>query len=233
MSRPVSVAVVIPARDEEELLPACLDSVDLAIVGLARSNPAIRSRVFVVLDSCHDGSPELVAQRADVTAVTVQEGCVGAARVAGVEAAARWAGPDGLWIACTDADSEVPPHWLVDQVRLADEGHELVVGTVRPTQGDLTDVEHAAWQARHVLDDGHDHVHGANLGFTLAAYRSAGGFRPLRVHEDVELVAAMRASGVSSIAAGHLTVTTSGRRTGRAPDGFAAYLDALGDGVGA
>ena len=43
--------------------------------------------------------------------------------------------------------------------------------------------------------DGHEHVHGANLGFTLAAYRAVGGFPHLPVHEDVELVRALRRLG--------------------------------------
>jgi len=69
---------------------------------------------------------------------------------------------------------------------------------------------------------------GANLGFTLDAYRAAGGFPLLPTHEDVGLVTAMREAGVPSLATGAVPVVTSGRRTGRAPDGFARYLDGLG-----
>ncbi|WP_165807189.1 glycosyltransferase [Nocardioides currus] len=231
MSTPLAVAVVIPARDEEALLPGCLDSVSRAVRALGREHPEVRCRTFVVLDSCHDGTAGIVAGRRDVSAVPVQAGCVGAARAAGVDAAAVWSGRAAaprVWIANTDADSTVPEHWLVDQVRFATAGLTLVVGTVEPTAGDLTAEEMVLWRARHSVGDGHQHVHGANLGFTLAAYRAVGGFRPLRVHEDVELVAAMRADGVATVATGSLSVTTSGRRHGRAPDGFAAYLDGLG-----
>ena len=231
MSRPSAVAVVIPARDEERLLGGCLDSMDRAVATLHATHPEISCRVIVVLDSCSDASAEVVARRAGVTAVPVQVGCVGAARDAGVESAAAWAaklagGP--LWVANTDADSTVPPGWLVNQVGFASEGHDLVVGTVRPVPGDLTADEMDAWWARHTLTDGHDHVHGANLGFSLAAYRSVGGFGPLPVHEDVELVRALRLAGCSWVAPGGPPVTTSGRRTSRAPGGFAAYLDGLG-----
>ena len=223
--------MVIPARDEEELLPGCLDSVARALTALRTAQPGIDARVVVVLDSCQDTSAEVVARRAGVTAVAVHVGSVGAARAAGVESAAAWAsrlGPGELWVATTDADSTVPPDWLVNQVRLASEGRDLVVGTVRPVPGDLTADELDAWWARHSLADGHDHVHGANLGFSLAAYRSVGGFRPIPVHEDVELVGAMRRAGCSWVAPGGPSVTTSGRRTSRAPEGFAAYLDGLG-----
>lgn len=257
--RPTAVAVVVPARDEETLLPACLDSISHAAARLALAHPDIEARVFVVLDSCRDGTEAVVAARADATdvtavaasvecravtasvecravaasveftAVAVQAGCVGAARSAGVDAAAEWAGSAGsLWVANTDADSEVPGDWLLGQVAAATAGHELVVGTVHPLPGDLSAAELATWWSRHSLNDGHDHVHGANLGFSLAAYRSVGGFLPLQVHEDVCLVAALREAGVSAIAPGGLGVRTSGRRRARAPDGFAAYLDSLG-----
>lgn len=226
--RPTALTVVIPARDEEELLPACLDSVCLAVEELALRFPAIGCRVLVVLDSCRDGSAEVVAARSDVTAVAVQAGCVGAARAAGVEAAAVRAGSWGsLWVANTDADTTVPADWLCGQVAAAEAGYELVVGTVRPRPGDLSADELAEWWSRHSLDDGHDHVHGANLGFSWAAYRSVGGFLPLPVHEDVRLVAALRATGVAWMASGAIAVTTSGRRTARAPAGFAAYLDSM------
>jgi glycosyltransferase involved in cell wall biosynthesis len=228
---PRALAVVVPARDEEQLLPACLDSLDRATHELVRAHPATACRVFVVLDSCTDGTAEVVAGRAGVTAVPVSSGQVGAARSAGVDAAARWASgcdPTRTWIASTDADTVVPPHWLTAQVALAAEGHELVVGTVHPDPRDLTAREHALWLERHVLGDGHEHVHGANLGFALAAYRAVGGFAHLPVHEDVDLVGRLRGSGVAWRATGGMAAVTSGRRAARAPQGFATYLDGLG-----
>ena len=181
MTRPDAVAVVVPARDEEALLPACLDSVAEAVVALRREHPDVRARVVVVLDACRDGSAQVVAGRPGVAAVTTRARCVGVARGVGVEAASAWAAAAGagdLWVASTDADSVVPPHWLTSHLRWAQAGIGLVVGTVEPRPGDLSPAALAAWHARHTTADGHDHVHGANLGFSLDAYRSAGGFRP-------------------------------------------------------
>ena len=76
------------------------------------------------------------------------------------------------------------------------------MGTVEPRPGDLSPAALSAWHQRHTTADGHDHVHGANLGFTLAAYRSAGGFPPVPTHEDVALVAAARAAGVDTLILG-------------------------------
>jgi hypothetical protein len=225
-----AVAVVVPARDEEELLPACLDALDTARTWLLELDPRLRCQVFVALDSCHDATAAVVAARRGATAVPVSFGQVGATRAAGVRAAARWAGgdPAELWVASTDADTVVPPDWLREQVLLARAGVELVVGTVQPDPSDLTPVERELWWARHTMADGHEHVHGANLGFTLAAHDRVGGFPHLPLHEDVELVRRMRESGVVCTAPGALRVTTSGRRSNRAPGGFAAYLDELG-----
>lgn len=232
---PAAVGVVIPARNEEALLPACLDAVDEAVDALHQEHPGVLARVFVVLDACGDRSAEIVAQRPDITAVVTQAGNVGVARALGVAAAADWALSSGLtsvtgplWLANTDGDSVVPRDWLRTQVRLAAEGRDLVVGSVLPRPGDLTDEELALWRARHSSGDGHAHVHGANLGFTWDAYESVGGFAPIPTHEDVELVAAMRHAGASWVASGRIAVTTSGRRVGRAPGGFADYLGGMG-----
>jgi glycosyltransferase involved in cell wall biosynthesis len=231
VSRPTAIAVVVPARDEEELLPSCLDSIAEAVESLRFARSDIVTRVFVVLDACRDGSAGVVAARPEVVAMTTHAGCVGVARSIGVEAAAEWAesaAPGPLWVANTDADSVVPRHWLTTQARMADEGRDLVVGTVRPRPDDLDPVLLAAWRERHSTSDGHEHIHGANLGFSLRAYRAIGGFAPLPSQEDVELVGAMRRAGLDSLATGAIPVTTSGRHDGRAPDGFALYLDGLG-----
>lgn len=239
MTTPTAVGIVIPARDEEVLLPACLDAVEEAVRMLHVQHPEIVTRVFVVLDACGDRSAQVVAARREVTTVVTQARNVGLARALGVSAAADWAlasghspgpssGPATLWLANTDGDSVVPRHWLLAQVRLAGEGRELVVGTVQPHSGDLTPEELALWRARHSSADGHEHVHGANLGFTWDAYESVGGFAPIPTHEDVELVGAMRHAGVDWIASGRMAVTTSGRRVARAPDGFAHYLEDMG-----
>ena len=111
---------------------------------------------------------------------------------------------------------------------MAGDGRDLVVGTVRPRPDDLDPSLLAAWRERHSTADGHEHIHGANLGFSLRAYRAVGGFAPLPTHEDIELVGAIRRAGFDALATGAIPVTTSGRHDGRAPDGFALYLDDLG-----
>jgi hypothetical protein len=223
------VHVVVPAHDEQALLPACLRSVAAAGARLRRERPATVLRVTVVADRCSDSTADL-ATAAGADVVEVAAGCVGDARNAGVRRAAELAAPlppERVWLALTDADTVVPEHWLTRQVELATEGHAMVVGTVRPDHRDLDPATLRAWHEAHTLGEGHPYVHGANLGLTLAAAGTVGGFPPVDVGEDVLLVEAVRRAGLPWCATATTQVVTSARRHGRVVGGFAGYLRAL------
>lgn len=218
-----AVAVVVPAHDERELLPACLAS-----LRVAARHPALRRldvHVLPVLDACSDGT---VAPGAlEITARNV-----GVARGAGFAAAlAREAGrpAEQLWLATTDADSTVPPDWLAVQLRLAARGAEAVTGTVRVADWGRQParVRRAFARTYGTPPDGHLHVHGANLGVSAAAYLAVGGMPPLPVSEDQALVDELRAAGRRVVATGCIPVRTSARRQGRAAGGFADHLRGL------
>lgn len=219
--------VVIPARNEEALLDRCLRAVQRSVVHLGEHHPQVRSSITVVLDSCTDASIFIAGEHPDVDVVAVSAGNVGSARALGVEFSrlrSAAVAEDVVWVANTDADSVVPTHWLTGQLDLAARGAQLVVGSVFPDPEDLPPELLRAWHAHHELRDGHEYIHGANLGFSLAAYRLVGGFPPLGAHEDVALTSALRALGVPGEATAQLQVRTSGRRQGRTPHGFAEYL---------
>ena len=132
-----------------------------------------------------------------------------------------------MWIACTDADSAVPADWLQTQLLHARSGVELLLGTVRPDPQELAAGVLAAWRLRHLIADGHPHVHGANLGVRADTYLAAGGFPDVASHEDVLLSRAVRAAGGRVLSTGASPVLTSGRSNGRAPEGMAHYLREL------
>lgn len=227
-----AVHVVIPAHDEEELLPRCLESVTAALQTLLLDQPGLATRITVVADRCRDRTLEIALGHHDTEVVETAAGCVGAARRAGVarvtdEARLDGSSPDRVWLAHTDADTVVPPHWLVAQARLARRGFAMVVGTVRPEQPDLTPRAWRTWHERHRAVEGHPHVHGANLGLSLEASLAVDGFPALAVHEDVHLVEAVRRAGFRWCATATTEVVTSGRRRGRLEGGFASYLAAL------
>ena len=230
MTAPEHLAVVLPARNEEKLLPAALSSVRTAARAL-QDTARVQVGVTVVLDSCTDGSAAAAARirdlwlpELDLRILSGSFGTVGAARAAGI--AARPQHP-GLWIANTDADTVVPPHWLTCQHRFASAGYGLVLGTAVPDPADLSAAELAAWRKLHPLGEGHPHIHGANMGFSAAAYRRAGGFAPLASHEDVDLAVRLKAAGTAWTATDMMQVVTSGRRDGRAPEGFSRFLSQL------
>lgn len=222
-----TVMVVIPARNEERLLGRCLDAVRRAERDLARTRPWIEVLTVVVLDGCTDRSAAIAAGRG-VHAVRIDVGRVGAVRRRGVLAGMerlRTTGevePEGVWVACTDADTQVSPDWLTVQIAAAEQGHALVLGAVRPAAGELTRAEQAAWERRHRHGA---HIHGANLGIALSTYLAVGGFEDVTEHEDVSLARRALDLGVSSTSGA--TVVTSARLNGRTPGGFAGYLRAL------
>lgn len=204
----MSVAVVIPARDEADLIVRCLASIGA-------------ERIIVVADSCVDNTAQIARSRgAEVIEIT--DANVGVARAVGCEAALRH--PDIDWIACTDADSAVPPNWIDEQLRLAAMGADVVVGTVRPDFADLTALQTRAWLATHQPGVANGHVHGANLGIRASAYLSVGGFAPVSEHEDNDLVDRLAAAGFTITPTAAIDVLTSGRAFGRTPGGYARYL---------
>jgi glycosyltransferase involved in cell wall biosynthesis len=224
------IAVLIPARDEEALLPRCLASVQRARRLLP---PSVSSDVIVVCDSSTDRTYRIAREMlgGHGYAREVSFGCVGAARIAAASAALQrcTTPPHRCWLANTDADCEVPAAWLLDQLTLAQRGVAAVAGIV-----DVDSFEehqpHVRRRFRETYvihpDGTHPHVHGANLGVRADAYLTAGGWAQLETAEDHDLWARLGDHGYARVSDARLQVTTSGRRMGRAPLGFAEALAA-------
>ncbi|MEY2847909.1 MAG: hypothetical protein RI885_574, partial [Actinomycetota bacterium] len=133
-----------------------------------------------------------------------------------------------IWIASTDADSQVDADWLVEQLTSARGGADVVVGTIRPDPRDLSAEQHSAWHTRaleaRIDADAGAGVHGANLGLRGDVDARLGGFAPLRVGEDDDLVRRARQLGLRVVASDRGQVTTSARIDGRAPHGYAEFV---------
>ncbi len=211
------IGVVVPAHNEEELLPGCL-----AALRSAAAAVDVPVHVLVVLDACTDRTAEVAEQTA---VIKVWERSVGAARRAGFTRLVHEAGADRVWLATTDADTQVPRSWLADQLAHARRGVDAVAGMVSVTdwRGHAPAVAER-FRRLHPPITGHHHVHGANLGMSASAYSAAGGFAPLAAHEDVALIAALKHTGYNVLHTADPPVITSARRHARAPAGFADFL---------
>lgn len=216
------MGIVIPAHNEEQRLLACLQSVRVSMLHLA--SHGIDSTLVVVLDACDDGSARIARAHADQV-LEIGARNVGQARRAGAQRAlAR--GAD--WIACTDADSQVPADWLHAQWTC---GADVFCGIVRVDDwGDYAPEVVRAFHAT-VPQDGHPHVHGANLGLSRQAYLQVDGFLPGKAHEDVSLVRRCEQAGLRIARRIAPCVVTSARRDPRAREGFGDFLLTLERGV--
>lgn len=224
------VAILIPACNEEELLPRCLSSVLHACALLPTT---VTYDVVVAVDASQDRTLQIAEQMlvGHGTAIQINAGCVGEARMRAAETALHgYDGPvDGCWMANTDADCVVPERWLTDQLALAQMGIEAIAGIIDVD----TFTEHAPYvkerfystYATHA-DGTHPHVHGANLGVRADAYRKVGGWGNLATAEDHDLWKRLQDGGARSAPVSALVVITSGRREGRASSGFAEALAA-------
>ena len=229
------VAVLIPARNEEGLLGRCLHSVLQAAAALP---PAITFDIVVAADSSTDRTAaiaeSILHRHGAVTRIA--EGMVGRARAAAAEMAlARYfAQParhaNRCWLANTDADCCVPRHWLAEQITLGmEQNAEAIAGTVDVDSfADHGPCVEQRFRATYPIaaDGSHSHVHGANLGVRADAYLRAGGWGDLASAEDHDLWTRLRLTGARRLSTNRTRVLTSGRRTGRAPSGFAQALAA-------
>lgn len=220
--------MIIPARNEEALLPSCLAAISVARRTLAKAFPHVSVDITVVLDDCRDNSATVVSEWPDIESLRTEHRSVGRARQAGVAALLGGRNPARTWVANTDADTIVPPNWLVDQYLLAGAGYGLVLGTVEP-DASLSPWRRRFWDTQNALRDDHNQIHGANLGVSAEALLAVGGFPQWRSNEDVELVRRIKAARWRWIAVDSIRAVTSSRRVGRAPEGFADYLAGIGN----
>jgi hypothetical protein len=228
-----NIAIVIPAGNEEVLIGSCLHAIaEARRHAHCHVGRALRIRTIVVLDRCVDATASAVGGWAGVESIVSEAGCVGVARAQGVEHALAGVRADAgclsqIWIANSDADSRVPVDWITRMLGEADRGAQLVLGTVAPGDG-LSAIRRRLWRERHQLGDGHLHVHGANLGIRADAYMALGGWPALASGEDVVLAGRARATAdMRIVSTGAIPVLTSARLSGRAPHGFATYLQDL------
>ena len=228
------IAVLIPARNEEQLLPRCLHSIQAARLHLPTG---VTSDVIVVSDSSSDRTTAIAQQILGDSGIVLASDCgiVGRSRALAAQLALdryaqRTSHPlNRCWLANTDADCDIPVSWLRDQLVLADRGFTAVAGIIDVDSFAEHDpaVPQLFRDSYLIHADGtHPHVHGANLGIRADVYLRSGGWMHLPTAEDHDLWGRLKAEGTRRLSDARLSVITSGRRLGRAPLGFAGALAA-------
>jgi glycosyltransferase involved in cell wall biosynthesis len=223
-----NISVLIPAHNEELLLPRCLHSILLAAAEVPKST---KVKIILVSDSSTDKTFQISHS------ILGDKGVVCSIKKKNVGYARRFAAQVALqdykgflsdcWLANTDADCVVPKNWLLKQLLWASTGVQAIAGIVKVDSF----AEHKNSVAKQFLksytinlDGSHPHVHGANLGIRADIYQSVGGWHELETAEDHDLWDRLSACGIYKISHADLFVYTSGRQIGRAPKGFSDKL---------
>jgi len=238
-------AVIIPARNEQARISACL-------IALTQQDAA-RVTVILSVNDTTDRTAEVArdtAQRHGLHLVVLERTLapaqgVGTARRIGCDHALRHM-PELRYILTTDADCIVSPDWIARN-RAHLERVDAVcgnVGLIAEEAGILDRMDrHLAtlegtyrklvqdFYARHApgcadIVGTHGEAAGASLAFTKAAYFTVGGFAPLRSGEDRQIVRALRSAGHRVRHANDVTVRASCRLHGRAAGGMSDALKA-------
>jgi cellulose synthase/poly-beta-1,6-N-acetylglucosamine synthase-like glycosyltransferase len=223
-----SVAVVIPAQNEEATIEGCILSVLRSLAQAGIENYWI----VLVADHCTDltvaRARSALGVHGEVAEVSVKS--AGAARREGAARVLRhWRNvePARIWLANTDADTHVSENWIAVQLGFADQGVTAVAGIVR-LDSDGPVAVHEIFRHTYLTGEKgtHTHVHGANLSVRADAYQDVGGWSGLALAEDHCLWARLRGKGWRVSSPVSSVVTTSARLEGRAKGGFADTLRA-------
>lgn len=200
------VSVVIPAYNEEGYLPKTLDSVRKLL------HPDFDVEVIVVNGSSTDRTAQ-VAREAGARVVTIVKDGIGRARQKGLTEA------QGKIVAFTDADTIVPPDWLISHLRA------LRQPDIVATFGSYKVDKEGGFPFYPMLMNNRNailkflpallrilYLPGQNFVFWKDKAEQVGGFdMRLKVMEDVDLGLRLRGQG-KVIYVPEATVFSSGRR---------------------
>lgn len=238
-------AVIIPARNEEKRIAACLTA-------LAGQLPD-RATIIVVVNNTTDDTKKVARRIAFERGIDVRivdcilspEMGVGAARRIGCTYALRRM-PQLQYMLTTDADCLAAPDWVPCNIEhlqyadivcgkidlIADEADILcrmdqALATNEGTYRTLVQTVYARHSDQSPgLDLTHGEAAGASLSIRKTSYLAVGGFRNMRCGEDREIVRAHRSAGYRVIHADDVIVEASCRLAGRAAGGMSDALKA-------
>lgn len=244
-------AIVVPAKDEEKRITACLDAAGLAIARAGGLNVGLVLVVNNTTDATAARALDWAAEHARV-AVTVID-CtfaasgagVGAARRLGLDAACARLHPHGALL-ITDADTRVRADWVMRNLAEL-ETADLICGTVLAHPDELHSLPaaiaaHGSAEQEYLMASirlearldplphdpapAHHSAGGASMAVPRRVYEAVGGMPPLQVCEDRAFAAGVEAHDYRLRFSASPVVETSCRMTGRTGGGMAGTLRA-------
>ncbi|MEG3088792.1 glycosyltransferase [Sphingomonas sp. PB4P5] len=239
------IAVALPAKNEEQDLPACLAALDIA--AMHHNGPVT---LVVLANDCSDATVSVLRKtrlryaRLRWHAVSMLPGArhAGWARRLAFDAAVATLPHDTDILASTDADTCVAPDWIVRTVAHFDAGCDAVAGRALTRRIDRAALGVAAARRLNLLGryytaldwlradlapirdepwPRHFYEGGASIALTRGLYHRIGGAPTPPVAEDRALFAAVRRAGALVRHPLDVRVFTSSRIEGRAPGGMA------------
>jgi GT2 family glycosyltransferase len=249
-------AVAIPAKNEAGRISACLAALGSQRDNLGRPIGFKDMLVVVFANNCSDGTAELARLlavrlpfelRVAEASLPSAFAHAGNARGEAMDIAGAWLADAGACtgvILTTDADSQVSPNWIENNLLAIESGADAALGRIiLDRDGDLLpEALHrrgrleSAYQALltelSALLDPLDHnpwphhatISGASLAITRQMYLRIGGLPRVPLGEDKALVARLSQHDAKIRFCPNIEVTTSGRVDGRAPGGVADTL---------
>jgi glucosyl-3-phosphoglycerate synthase len=239
------ICVVVPARNEEELIGSCLQA-----LAEQEGVSCEEYEILLVLDRCTDGTE---TRARDVAAsypglrLSFLDGPgkgSGHARRLGMEVACdrlHAVGRPHALISSTDADTVVAPDWISAQLDAAQRGAKAIGGRIELADDGTVPKALLEWHlargdSRHkrLLSEPapsgrteHWQFSGASMALTAEVYRKVGGMEPRNALEDEQLEDALRRHSVPIERLLSVRVATSARLVGRAGRGLAHDLSAV------
>jgi glycosyltransferase involved in cell wall biosynthesis len=198
----MTISVVIPAYNEEKLLPATLKSLSV----LERKPDEV-----IVVDASSTDKTAAIARKYGATVITVPHYTVGYSREIGLEKAS------GDILAYTDADTIHPKDWLIKiEQALTQPGVSCVFGTFRVPDGPwaykfyINVIQPVANQLWYWV--GIPMATGQNLAFWRKKALAVGGIpKNFKIAEDIEIARRLQKVG-KVVLRQDLVVIASGRR---------------------
>ncbi|MCB8883656.1 glycosyltransferase family 2 protein [Acidisoma cellulosilytica] len=243
-SKNPKTVVAIPAKDEADLIGACL-------CALAHQSE-LADDIVLLVNNATDRTAEIARSfgstggRLHVKEVTLSpaQANAGTARRLAMEYAADIAGSQGA-ILTTDADGRVPEDWVARNLGWLRSGYDAVCGmaAIDPADealipahlidDDLNETKYKAlldeidhWIDPRIWDSWPRHTHrsGASIAVRSAVYAAVGGVPHVSQSEDREFIAKLEGRDCKIRHDNGIIVTVSGRRLGRAPGGMAETI---------